>query len=431
MDACVCIVAFIQENLPSAGGSVTELSGMGLVGVYIPVLVAAFLVTLLATPVVRALAISSGVIDHPDEARKVHRRPIAYLGGLGVLAGLIAGIAVGYGVHVPVAFRPVPDAVILGMLAIFITGVGDDVWGWDPRIKVAGQLIAAAALALSSVGTQAAAGFIAFFIGSADLAFVIPTPLGEIPVDLVEWCGAVLIATFVLGGCNAANLIDGLDGLLSGTVAIAASGFLAISLLAAMWLTDADLIAIAQLIPPNIVASEGITLAGARIVLSMALLGAVLGFLPHNWNPATIFLGDAGSLLLGFTCVTLVLMLGDQGQTHLVVAGLIVFGLPIMDTVLAIVRRKVQGLPASSPDADHMHHKFKRYLGGVKSAVVAMYCVEGVLALLGVAMALLTLSHEIRIMVPYLVFIAIFGATALVGIRMGLRAGRTRSDSST
>jgi UDP-GlcNAc:undecaprenyl-phosphate GlcNAc-1-phosphate transferase len=179
------------------------------------------------------------------------------------------------------------------------------------------------------------------------------------------------------------------------------------------------------------VASQGITLAGARIVLSMALLGAVLGFLPHNWNPATIFLGDAGSLLLGFTCVTLVLMLGDQGQTHLVVAGLIVFGLPIMDTVLAIARRKVQGLPASSPDAEHMHHKFKRYLGGVKSAVVAMYCVEGVLALLGVAMALLTLAHEIRFMVPYLVFIAIFGTTGLVGIRMGLRAKRARSDSTT
>jgi UDP-GlcNAc:undecaprenyl-phosphate GlcNAc-1-phosphate transferase len=345
--------------------------------------------------------------------------------------GLIGGIAVGYAVHVPVVFRPVPISIVLGMFAIFVTGIADDVWGWDPRWKVAGQLVAAAVLSLTSVGTQAAAGFIAFFLGSAELAFVIPTPFVDIPVNATEWAGTALIAIFVLGGCNAANLIDGLDGLLSGTVAIAATGFLAISLLAAMWLTDADLAAAEHLLSASIVENEGITLAGARIALSMALLGAVLGFLPYNWNPATIFLGDAGSLLLGFSCVTLVLMLGDQGQTHLVVAGLIVFGLPIMDTVLAITRRKVQGLPASSPDANHMHHNFKRWLGGVKSAVVGMYCVEGLLAMTGVTLALLTLTHEVRVMVPYVVCIVIFGGTGLVGIRMGRREAKARDASDT
>ena len=413
-------------NLPQAAGSVTELSGLGLVGAYLPVLIAAFFVTLLATPVARLIAIKIGVIDRPDEARKVHKRPIAYLGGAAVFVGIIAGIAVGYSVHVPVSFRPVPTSIVLGMFAIFLTGIADDVWGWDPRWKVAGQLVAAAALALTSVGTQAAAGFIAYFFGTADLAFVLPTPFGGLPVNLTEWAGTGLIAIFVLGGCNAANLIDGLDGLLSGAAAIAAAGFLAISLLAAMWLTDADLLATEQLLPTSVVDDEGITLAGARIVLSMALLGAVLGFLPHNWNPATIFLGDAGSLLLGFTCVTLVIMLGDQGQTHLVVAGLIVFGLPIMDTVLAIARRKVQGLPASSPDADHIHHKFRRALGGVKSAVVGMYCVEAVLAGIGVMLALLTLTHEIRVLVPYVVSFVIFGGTGLVGVRMGRRQLRER-----
>ena len=421
----------IDVNLPQASGSVTELSGMGLVGVYLPVLLAAFLATLVATPIARLIALEFGVIDRPDAARKVHTRPIAYLGGAAVLFGLICGIAVGYAVHVPIVFRPIPVSIALGMFVIFVTGIADDVWGWDPRWKVAGQLVAAAALSLTSVGSQAAAGFIAFFLGSADLAFVIPTPLVDIPVNVTEWAGTAVIAIFVVGGCNAANLIDGLDGLLSGTVAIAATGFLAISLLAAMWLTDADLIAAEQLLPASIVENEGVTLAGARIALSMALLGAVLGFLPYNWNPATIFLGDAGSLLLGFTCVTLMLMLGDQGQTHLVVAGLIVFGLPIMDTVLAIARRKVQGLPASSPDANHMHHNFKRWLGGVKSAVVAMYCVEGLLALIGVTLALLTLTHEVRVMVPYLVCIVIFGGTGLVGIRMGRREARARDASET
>ncbi|MCH2138081.1 MAG: undecaprenyl/decaprenyl-phosphate alpha-N-acetylglucosaminyl 1-phosphate transferase [Phycisphaerales bacterium] len=417
-------------NLPTAGGSVTELSGMGLVGVFMPVLLAAFLVTLVATPLARAIAIETGVIDRPDEVRKQHKRPIAYLGGTAVFIGLLAGIAVGYAVHAPIAFRPVPFSIVLGMVAIMVTGLADDVWGWDPRWKVAGQLVAAAALALTSVGTQAAAGFIAYFFGTTELGFVVPLPFVDVPINLVEWAGTAMIAIFVLGGCNAANLIDGLDGLLSGTVAIAAGGFLLISLLAAMWLTEGDLHATEQLLPSRIVEDEGITLAGARIVMSMALLGAVLGFLPHNWNPATIFLGDAGSLLLGFTCVTLVLMLGDQGQTHLVVAGLIVFGLPIMDTVLAIARRKIQGLPASSPDADHMHHKFKRYLGGVKSAVVGMWCVEAILVVIGVLLALLTLTHEIRVMVPYLVCIVIFGGTGIVGIRMGLKQGRARRNAS-
>jgi len=413
-------------NLPSAAGSVTELSGLGLIGVYLPVLIAAFVITLVATPVARAFAFRVGVIDHPDEARKVHRKPIAYLGGVAVLVGLLGGIAVGYLLDVPLAFRSLPISIVVGMFAIVLTGLADDVWGWDPRWKIAGQLVAAAALAHSYVGTQAAAGFIEYFMGHSDLAFMVPLPwLGEVTVDPVDIAGTALIAVFVLGGCNAANLIDGLDGLLSGTVAIAATGFLMISLLATMWLTDADIAVAEQLLPTQLLEEDdGSTLAGARIVLSMALIGATLGFLPHNWNPATIFLGDTGSLLLGFLCVTLVLMLGDQGQTHLVVAGLIVFGLPIMDTVLAIFRRKAQGLPASSPDAQHMHHQFLRLLGGVKSAVVGMWCVEGVLTLIGVTLALLTLTHDIRVVIPYVVFIFIFGGTAIVGIRMGRRALR-------
>ncbi len=419
-------------NLPSAAGSVTELSGLGLVGVYLPVLIVAFVVTLVATPVARFVAFRVGVIDRPDELRKVHRKPVAYLGGVAVLVGLLGGIAVGYLLEVPLAFRSLPISIVIGMLAIVLTGLADDVWGWDPRWKIAGQLVAAAALANSFVGTQAAAGFIEYFTGHSDLAFAVALPLlGDVTIDPVGIVGTLLIAVFVLGGCNAANLIDGLDGLLSGTVAIAAAGFLMISLLAAMWLTDSDITAAEELLPAQLVAEDdGSTLAGARIALSMALLGAALGFLPHNWNPATIFLGDTGSLLLGFTCVSLVLMLGDQGQTHLVVAGLIVFGLPIMDTVLAIFRRKVQGLPASSPDAQHMHHQLMRTLGGVKSAVIGMWCIEGVLMLIGVTLALLTLTHEIRVIVPYVVFTVIFGATAIVGIQMGRRAGR-KSDSPT
>ena len=101
------------------------------------------------------------------------------------------------------------------------------------------------------------------------------------------------------------------------------------------------------------------------------LLGACLGFLPYNFNPAVIFLGDAGSLLMGFLCGVMILSLGGEGQTHYVIAGLIVFSLPIMDTLLAILRRKLAGLPMSEPDKNHIHHMFLRGFGGnVKKAVV-------------------------------------------------------------
>ena len=104
-------------------------------------------------------------------------------------------------------------------------------------------------------------------------------------------------------------------------------------------------------------------LAGARLVIAFALLGACLGFLPYNFNPAVIFLGDAGSLLMGFVCGVLILSLGSEGQTHYVIAGLIVFALPIMDTLLAILRRKLSGLPMSAPDKNHIHHMALRSLG--------------------------------------------------------------------
>ena len=145
------------------------------------------------------------------------------------------------------------------------------------------------------------------------------------------------------------------------------------------------------------------SLDATRIILCMALLGACLGFLPHNFNPATIFLGDCGSLLLGFTTIVIVLTLGDLGQTFLVLAGLVIFALPIIDTILAIVRRKMAGKKMSDPDSDHLHHMLKRALG-VKGAVLTLYGFAAIFAVLGIlisetkarfvyALALITISY--------------------------------------
>src|SRR5690606_27334481 len=174
-------------------------------------------------------------------------------------------------------------------------------------------------------------------------------------------------ALFVLGACNASNLIDGLDGLVTGTTAITTAGLLIVAL--------------------SLAAIDDGPRDRPRIVLCMALLGACLAFLPHNFNPATIFLGDCGSLLLGFATIVVVLTLGDTGKTQFVLAGLIMYAVPIIDTVLAIVRRKLAGRSISEADDQHLHHMLCRTLG-VKGAVLALYGVAGAFTVLGVALSL-------------------------------------------
>lgn len=382
---------------------------------YAVVFVVAFMVTLLVTPLARRWALSLGVVDRPDLARKQHRAPTPYFGGVSVLAGLIAAIAVSYVYQggATAYYELVRPTVVLGMLAIALTGLLDDIWGWDPRLKIAGQLIAAAALAMDDIGVNVAAGllsplaeFMEPLIGNDELRFTWVVWGVQFSFDLIYWIGTALIAVFVLGGCNAANLIDGLDGLLAGVVAIVATGLLAICLLMAL---------------TPLGQGEGV-MTGARLVLCFALLGAVLGFLPHNFNPATIFLGDCGSLLLGYMCVVIILMLGEHGQTHLVFAGLIVFSVPIMDTALAIVRRKLSGKPMSSADDQHIHHQLKRGMGSVKRAVFALYGITALFALVGVSLAALTLVEGVRVRIVYVVALVLF---SFIGV-IAFKAGRQR-----
>ncbi len=375
---------------------------------YAPVFLVAFLVTLLLTPLVRRAAVSLEIIDKPDQTRKLHRFPIAYLGGFAVFCGVIAAII--YSLFLmdgPAGqYRPVPIAVVIGILAITFTGLADDTWGWDPRLKIAGQLVAAAALAIENVGVRVAEGALTHFMGPSDAVLI---SLGGMDIHnaaLYYWIGTGLIAVFVLGGCNATNLIDGLDGLLSGTIAIMMVGFLAVSLMMATLHDITD--------PMQ-------SLAGARIVICLATLGAVLGFLPWNFNPAVIFLGDCGSLLLGYLSVVVILMFGEQGETHLVIAGLIIFALPIMDTALAIIRRKMAGVSLSTADSNHIHHQLRRALGGVKAAVFALYGIALAFSVVGTGLAALVLYSGVRLQVAYAIATVLFGFIAAIAIKAARR----------
>jgi UDP-GlcNAc:undecaprenyl-phosphate GlcNAc-1-phosphate transferase len=395
-----------------------------------PVLCIAFFVSLFATPVLRFLARKTGVVDHPDEARKLHTKPIAYLGGVAVFISVVAGIVASYFlVKVPFVYQPFPIVVLVGMCAIGLTGLADDIFEYfDPWWKVAGQLVAAAAMAQQGVGTRVAEGFMRGVLGISES--VCNYPIVEAgafmpdPITLTMITGVIIIVIFVLGACNAANLLDGLDGLLSGAVAITCIGLVAISVIIAMNMSPDDLQNIAKRLPKNLFLSnrgESITLIGANIVLGLSVLGAVLGFLVYNFNPASIFLGDAGSLLLGYLCIVMVLMLGESGQSYLVVAGLIVFSLPILDTLLAIIRRKMAGKPMSEPDSNHIHHIIKRNLHSVKLTVLLLYGISFIFCLLGVALVYAHITDAIRAWVIYLVAIIIFGGISLLALNAAKR----------
>lgn len=396
-DEIAQLVGRQEELLQLATNGEDPVTRFGILQGYLGVAIVAFIVTLIATPLARRMAISTGVVDRPS-ARKVHSVPIAYLGGVAVFLGIMAGIFYSYfavrfdglvtwhlSSFVPVQFtdlgldRPplpiVPPSVVLGITVIMVVGLIDDVIGIMPRVKLGGQLFAAAALAYDDIGVTVAKGILSPTLGQLlhnhDLTWFVPMPMGmSLELDLIYWTGTAVIAVFVLGGCNSANLIDGLDGLLTGVTAIAMAGLLVIAIGLA-WADDGPRDA-------------------QRIVLGLAVFGACLGFLPHNFNPASIFLGDCGSLMLGFCTIVMILTLGDSGmaagRTYLVIAGLIIYGIPIIDTVLAIVRRKLARKRMSDPDSDHLHHMLRRALG-VKGAVLTLYGIGACFAVLGVALS--------------------------------------------
>ncbi|HIN09305.1 MAG TPA: undecaprenyl/decaprenyl-phosphate alpha-N-acetylglucosaminyl 1-phosphate transferase [Phycisphaerales bacterium] len=339
---------------------------------------------------------------------------------------MVAGVGVSYTAWIssPVEFQHFPIVIFVGLITIGYTGLMDDVRGmWDPWWKVAGQLVAAAAMAQQGVGTRVAEGFLrgsGFSQEFCDYTLFGSAQYLADPVTVTSVIGTVIIALFILGACNAANLIDGLDGLLSGTVAITCVGLIAISLMIAVSMTPENLSDIENHLPIDSWMHSrggGISLMGANIVLGLAVLGATVGFLVFNFNPATIFLGDAGSLLLGYLCIVMVLMLGEQGQTHIVVAGLIVFALPILDTLLAIIRRKLAGRPLSEPDSNHIHHIIKRRVVGVKKTVFVLYGISTVFCFLGVTLAWAHIAEEIRALVIYIVAFLIFGGICLLALR--------------
>ena len=379
-------------TLGSFSGMVQEL------GPYMGVFFVAFFVAIVLTPVMKFLALRNGIVDWPDLKRKNHAMPVAYLGGVAIFLGWVFGVFASYAITPEMSItlsdnsrlfqQSFPLSILIGAGVITITGLFDDVYGIRARVKIGGQLFAAAALTWDRIGI--------------DLTETLFGLVGLAPSETVIYISAtLLVAMFVLGACNAVNLIDGLDGLSSGVVTISMIGFLLIALL----IGQHDDAAIAALDNPK------------RIVLCLAAIGAILGFLPYNFNPASIFMGDAGSLLLGFLACTAILLFGDAGgwSLKLVTASLIVFAVPITDTSLAIIRRKMRGQPIFSPDNQHLHHLLRRSGLSVKKSVFVMYFAAIVFAAIGVAMIGLDLQWRYSLAM----FFVIYGFIMVTAFKYG------------
>jgi UDP-GlcNAc:undecaprenyl-phosphate GlcNAc-1-phosphate transferase len=285
-----------------------------------------------------------------------------------------------------------PVSIILGATIITITGLMDDVFKASPRVKIGGQLIAAAMLAMESVGIN--------LVTECFQAVGVLHP----DENLCYILGTVLVALMVVGGCNAMNLLDGMDGLASGTAAIAGLGFLFLAAHVSMnW--------------PSLEHAANPLSDPVRLIMCLAMLGAVLGFLPYNFNPARIFMGDAGSLLLGYLCVTTIMLFGHTAAKApgYAMAAVIVLGLPITDTTLAIVRRTLRGQPVSMGDKQHLHHQLLARGLSVKQAVLVMYALAAGFAVLGGAMVFLRVRYVL------IVFLALFGTVLAAALVVGRR----------
>ena len=313
---------------------------------YLSVFLASAAAVFFATPLVRWLATRIGAIDRPTD-RKIHPKPTATLGGVGILVGVLAGLGVAY---LSPTFRPVFNlsSELQGVLvaAIIVTALGlvDDLRSLSAPAKVAGQVLAAGLLILNGVEL---------------LFFWFPT---QGIVSLGSDLAVPLTILWVLILVNAVNLMDGLDGLAAGIVVIAAAAFF-----------------VYMYAGPS---SFGRPVSAAAL-LSVIAMGAGVGFLPHNFYPARIFMGDSGSLLLGLLLAaatisgvgrTIQPSGGDLAAFSIpVLIPLIVLAVPLLDVVMAIVRRLRRSRPIFAPDKEHIHHQLREIGHTHRQAVLIMY----------------------------------------------------------
>jgi UDP-GlcNAc:undecaprenyl-phosphate GlcNAc-1-phosphate transferase len=362
---------------------------------HVYVFYAAWLVSFIFTPIMRVIANYYGIIDLPDRHRKLHTAPVAYLGGVAVFMGWLAGLATSQ-LHIPQDEIGSPHLqvklnIVFGALVIVLLGLWDDVKRIPPRNKILGQVIAAIILLKGGVGSHCLDPLITpinlRLLNTLGPHFLIPDML----TALMSW-GFVI--AMVVGCCNATNLLDGLDGLCGGVTAVIGAGFLFLAVQLAM-------LALAPDWDP------------VRIVLALALLGAILGFVPYNFNPASIFLGDTGSMFIGYSCATIIVLLAEE-QSKWLLAAMVMFALPILDTALAFVRRWVNRRPLFSADRHHFHHQLVARGFSIRQTVLVSYALAFAFCVLGMMIAYMRTRYAVAF------YLVIFGSIIVAAYKIGL-----------
>ena len=335
---------------------------------YILAFLVAMAMALIVTPPVIRFALKTGAVDLPNE-RKVHKVPIPRIGGLGIYIAFMVSIC--FSVFVSnlddISLHEVTGLIVGGTLIVAL-GLIDDYKNLPAKVKLLGQIFAAAVLVL---GFDVRIDFIT-------------DPLGD--YIYLEWIAIPATIFWLVGLTNTINLIDGLDGLAAGVAAIASITILLVAMKQNFFLVT---------------------------ILTAALAGASAGFLFYNSNPAKIFMGDTGSMFLGFMLAgTSVIGTVKSTATIALIVPILALGLPILDTTFAILRRYFGGKPIFQPDKGHLHHRLLKLGFTQRQAVLLMYIISAMLGLS--AVALTEVSSQIAVILLLLIAIAIvYGAKKL------------------
>jgi UDP-GlcNAc:undecaprenyl-phosphate/decaprenyl-phosphate GlcNAc-1-phosphate transferase len=294
---------------------------------YLLIAVSALLLAIGGTPVARRVALHFGIIDNP-QARKLHAKPVPLLGGAAIYIAFMV-VLIFYGDR-----RYINEVVgiFAGATLMSLMGIVDDRWGLNSYAKLVGQLLATAVLIVSGVQVNLFGG----------------------------WVDIAVTGLWVVGITNALNLLDNMDGLSGGIAMIAAIFFTLLAALSRQYLVGA---------------------------LAAALAGACAGFLIYNWNPANIFMGDTGSLFLGFllAAVAIKLRFPSNSATITWLIPLLVMAVPIFDTCLVFISRLRRGRnPLTTPGKDHISHRLAYLTGSRREAVLLCYLLAGAVGLVGI-----------------------------------------------
>lgn len=339
----------------------------------------AAVVTIALTPLARKLAIKLDAIDYPS-ARRVNMLPIPRMGGVAIFGGILAALVVaGFGVYAFGWVDPFIDyngievnywGVLLGTVLIFLVGAVDDVVDLNPKAKMLGQIVAACVVA-----------------GSGLLFSSIHNPFGEGYIEF-GWVAYPLTVFYLVAFANVINLIDGLDGLAAGITGISAITILLFAVLTGRF--DAAL-------------------------FSVILVGVCAGFLKSNFFPASIFMGDSGALLLGFSLGVISLFAVARSALFVsLLVPILAAGVPILDTFFAIVRRKREHRPIDEADKGHIHHRLMRAGFSQRATVLIMWAWTALLAACGV---IITWADNL-VRIPIFLIACAVTAYAIVKLRL-------------